>query len=141
MRRLKYLALSVLILGGCAGTGDVARERALLPALRSAWPGVEADVTRGIADGVEDSDITVGAADGLIASSQKLGDVLGQTLAEARAVAPMEWSILRPWAMRGVDDRVDDREISTGVAVSFNERITQFDAAIDKLQGEVDHGR
>jgi hypothetical protein len=43
--------------------------------------------------------------------------------------------MLHPWAARGVIDRVDDGEIGPGVAVSLNERILQFDAAIDALQG------
>lgn len=51
-------------------------------------------------------------------------------------VAPGEWPKLHPWAVRGVMDRVDDGQISPGVAVSLNERIEQFDAAIDALGEE-----
>ena len=137
MRRLRLLALSSLfLLAGCAGlAGDSARERALLPALRSAWPGVAADVQRGVNDGLDDGDLTAAASDALVASGDHLGASLSSTLEEAKTVTGAEWPVLHPWAARGVIDRVDDGEVGPGVAVSLNERILQFDAAIDALQG------
>lgn len=110
------------------------REKALLPTLQSRWPAVEADVTRGITDGLDDGDLTAKASDDLVASSHRLGDALDLPLAEARVTAPVEWEILHPWAARGVIDRMDDGQIGPGGAVSFNERIKQFDAAIERLE-------
>jgi hypothetical protein len=136
MRRA-ILALSTLLLVvGCAGSaGNAARERALLPALRSAWPGVEADVQRGVNDGLDDGDLTGSASDALMASADRLEKSLSATIEEAKSVTGKEWPALHPWAARGVMDRVDDGEIGAGVAASLNERIVQFDAAIDALQG------
>lgn len=136
MRRAILALSTLLILVGCAGlAGDTARERALLPALRSAWPGVAADVKRGINDGIDDGDLSKAAADVLFESGDHLGQSLSTTIKEAKEVTGVEWPVLHPWAARGVIDRVDDNEIGTGVAASLNERIIQFDAAIDALQG------
>ena len=137
MKRLKWLALSCLLLAsGCAGSsGNAARERALLPALRSAWPGVEADVQRGVNDGLDDGDLKGEAANALVASSDRLEASLSTNLDDARTVTSIEWPLIHPYALRGVLDRVDDGDIGAGVAASLNERITQFDAAIDALGG------
>lgn len=137
MRRMKWLALSCLLLAsGCAGSsGNAARERALLPALRSAWPGVEADVQRGVNDGLDDGDLQGEAASALIASADRLEESLSTNLDDARAATTIEWPLIHPYALRGVLDRVDDGDIGAGVAASLNERITQFDAAIDALGG------
>jgi len=106
-----------------------------LPALRSAWPGVEADVQRGVNDGLDDGDLKGEAANALVASSDRLEASLSTNLDDARAVTTIEWPLIHPYALRGVLDRVDDGDIGAGVAASLNERITQFDAAIDALGG------
>jgi len=135
--RLSMLALALLafvIVAGCAGTsGDLASERALLPPLRNAWPKVEADIVRGVQDAVADDDLAPSAADDLLWSADRLESSL-DFLDQARAIAPVEWPRLHPFAKRGVDDRVDDGELDLGPAGSFLERIKQFDAGIAKLQ-------
>lgn len=136
--KLQRFGLGLVLAGaltlGCAHFGNTARERALLPALRSAWIGVEEDLDRGINDGMEDGAIDSGTAALLHVDAQALEDGLHASVDEAQAAA-IRWPGLDSWAHRGVEDRVNDGENSAGVAESRHERIRQFAAALVELGG------
>lgn len=112
------------------------RDEALLPAATLAWgdsdAGVRSDLERGIADAVEDGDLADSSV--LDALVLQLDEVLG--LGGSRVLLrQIPWeSTLRPYAARGVQDRVDDGEISQQIAdLSFTERLNQFSLTFAQL--------
>lgn len=135
MKNLLTLALvACLSLSSCISTK--ARDEALLPAATLAWgnsqAGVRSDLERGIADAVEDGDLADPAP--LDALVLQLDEVLA--LGGSRVLLrQIPWeSTLLPYAARGVQDRVDDGEISQMIAdVSYMERLNQFSLAFDQL--------
>lgn len=107
-----------------------ARDQALLPAMSLAWVGVRADLERGLADAVEDGDLLDQAPlDGLVA---QLDAALDSGSRAQLVLIPWE-STLLPYAERGIQDRIDDGEMSDLVAESLRERLRNFTAGFGKL--------
>lgn len=133
MKNLLTLALVACLSASCLSSG--ARDEALLPAAALAWgnsdAGVRSDLERGIRDAVEDGDLADSSVlDTLVL---QLDEVLA--LGGSRVLLrQIPWDVLRPYAARGVQDRVDDGEISQPIAdLSYTERLERFSQAFAEL--------
>lgn len=116
----------------CVGPDVV--EGAQFPAAQLAWPGVEGDYLRGIADGTSEGDLTMQAADELRAECDTMRAALLAKDPDALRLVP--WStIMRPWADRGIADKLGDGEVGPTVAEELTERVSNFTATIESLQG------
>lgn len=115
--------------------GPRVKPAAVFPPAALAWPAVDEDVQRGIADAVEDGDLTQDAANALNTQALRIGTALTERDLETIRVAP--WSSLEPWAERGIADKVDDGEIGPGVALSLREQLAKFTEAILILKGTI----
>jgi hypothetical protein len=96
-----------------------------------AWVGVRADLERGLADAVEDGDLADRSSlDSLVADLEAaLADG-----GERSALRRIPWaSMLLPYAERGIQDRVDDGEMSDQVAESLRERLRNFSTGFEQL--------
>lgn len=134
MKNLLTVALVALMATSCLSAK--ARDEALLPAASLAWgnsdAGVRSDLERGIADAVEDGDLLDSSV--LDALVLQLDEVLG--LGGSRVLLrQIPWEpTLRSYAARGIQDRVDDGEISQPIAdLSYTERLNQFSLAFAQL--------
>ena len=112
MRRTLLTLLTLLTVGGCLG--DAARQRTLLPAMRSAWVGVRADAASG---GATDAVLT--AMDEALASGEPLAVQLAWLPVMASAQA----------SLAGLSD---------GLAEFRGQRIDQFNRAVEALNGHGD---
>lgn len=109
------VALAITLLAfSCAGTK--ARENVLLPALRAAWVGVQEDALR-------NPDQSESAAIAQMSAALQNGDAV--------AVAVVNVQLIVTAAMRGIDLRISQGEISPGVAISLKERVSNFSEAIE----------
>ena len=98
-----------------------------------AWPAVENDYIRGIADGVEDGDLDATAAQMLYDQGYNLGEILSREDVEALYLIP--WgATMRPWADRGVADKLEDGEVGPLVADELLEQIINFTTVIQSLK-------
>jgi hypothetical protein len=120
------LALAALALAACSGL--TARQEALLPAMRLAWQGVSADVSRGIEESALAQRIEPTAADAQRAAVTKLGEALAS--GSPVAVASVAWAPLAESGEFGLQRRVALGELSTGVAGSLRERLRNFGDSI-----------
>jgi len=125
------LALVCVLLASCIGTR--ARNDALMPAVRMAWPEVRVDFDRGVADGINDGDLTEMAAIGLRSEADRLTDALasGDRVLLINVLYDTE---IRPWAGRGISAALDAGEIGPNGALLLQERLGNFSAAILVLQ-------
>jgi hypothetical protein len=114
-------------------TANRTKPAVLFPPAQLTWPAVQEDLQRGIADGVEKGDLPSEASNTLLAECQQLGAALNARDLEAVRQAP--WSLLEPWADRGIADKLADGEIGPGVAVSLREQLGNFTNTITNLQG------
>ncbi len=124
-----FLVLVVALLAGCVGPA----KRGLQSVTLDAWEEVRADVERGVADGDTDGELNADERAGLSRTITDLTVALHSEEIQPGDLVAL-WAALKPWAERGIADRVDDGEIGAGVAESFRERLTQFDAAIVTLE-------
>ena len=113
------LLLSLAV--ACAGTA--ARGEVLWPTVASTWPKIKQNVEGGVAvlGGGPEVARAIAHMDGAVATNSR------------HALQGLNWLTLEPLARAGVRKRVDDGEIGAGVALSLNERITNFFDALDKL--------
>ena len=118
----------VALMGGC---GTAARDNALMPAIRLSWTGVRDDVSRGVMDAYEDGDIDATQGSALNSSINTFEQAMDSRTTFATK-API-WPTLRPYGDRGIQDRVDDGEIGTGVAESLTERLDNFTEAVSTV--------
>jgi len=125
------LALVCVLLASCIGTR--ARNDALMPAVRMAWPEVRVDFDRGVADGINDGDLTEMAAIGLRSEADRLNNAItsGDRIALINVLYDTE---IRPWAGRGITAALDAGEIGPNGALLLQERLGNFSAAILVLQ-------
>jgi hypothetical protein len=123
---MKNLLLSVVLaitMTSCIASK--ARENALLPAMNLAWPGVHADIERGVADAqlpdrsMVDFEIV------------KIEVALDSGLAADFRV--VSWGVLEPFGQRGINDRIADGEMSEMVAESLRERLRNFGVGLSKM--------
>lgn len=134
MKRITALAVALLValfVSSCIGPR--VKNSALFPAAAIAWPAVQEDYLRGIADGIDDGDLIEPAAQALRSSGDKLGQAL--TAKDVTAVRSISWATMAPWAQRGIDDKLQDGEIGPGVKISLVEQLTNFTETITKIQG------
>lgn len=124
--------LPALMLGGCK-TAQIARNEALMPAVRLAAPGVRSDCYRGIADAVSDGDMVQVAADELQIQSAVLWFVIDTSDRRGIAARLPTWKELRPFGDRGIQDMIDDLEIGPVGAASRTERLDLFGEALREL--------
>lgn len=128
----KYLivlaATTALALAGC--TGQKARDHVLMPAMALAWPGVSADVQRGIDDAAADGDLTMVEAAQWDSTLVNFGAAVREGDRTQFAAEAGNWPAFRAFGDRGIADRVEDGEIGPGVAASFTERLDNFTEAV-----------
>jgi len=129
---LLALALCALVLPLSSCLGTKTDDAALFAPAALAWPAVEADYLRGLADGTEDGDLTEEAAQSLQAQGAAMEQALATKDREALRLVP--WLAMRPWAQRGIDDKLGDAEIGPGVAASLVEQLANFTLTINRLQ-------
>lgn len=136
MRRQRFLfaaLASVLLLAACAGVR--ARDDALLPIAKNVYQNVRTDISRGIADAVEDDDLTAGAAAHVEVLADRLGEILDS--GNRSLLASFPWPTLEAYAVRGVQDMIDDGEVSEGVAIVLLQRIVNFREVLAELGNRV----
>jgi hypothetical protein len=117
--RVGVVLAAYLALLACAGVA--ARQHTLLPAMKSAWPGVAADVERGAALAAVDVVAEVGSVTIALESGHR-----GHLLV-------VDWPRLRQLALDGINARAIAGEIGPGVASSLRERLRLFDEAWFKV--------
>lgn len=133
MNRLITVLAVAALLTSCVSQRT--REEAGMPAALLAWGtsdmGVRSDIERGIADAVEDGD----------ASAALLTDDVDNLDAALRAesysrvqFAAIPWAELEPMGYRGIEDRIEDGEMTDMVAESLRERMRNFSDLMGKLQ-------
>ena len=131
----KFLTLALLACLSVSCVSYQMRDEVLLPAASLAWgtseSGVRSDLERGIADAVEDGDLENSfELDSLVIQLDEVLSLGGSRF----LLRQIPWTTLRPYAVRGIQDRVDDGEISQMVAdLSYIERLNRFSMAIRKL--------
>jgi len=142
-RRGAMLGLLMLGIAGGAGcamlgaAGHQARELVTVPSIVQAWPGVEADVLRGVNDAVEDGDLTLQAGNAEVARTQEWDEAMALRDRDFIVVLrAADWARFEALAGRGIQDRLEDGEVGPGVAASLAERVEQFDRALAALAGE-----
>lgn len=114
MQRSKQALLSLLLLtAACAGT--IARENALLPALRGAWAGIKVQVERELAI---TPDATATAAVVAADAALQSGDAV--------AVVAVDWPRIEALAEADIVRRMVAGQIGPGVAVSLRGRLAEF---------------
>lgn len=113
---------------------DQAKQAAQFPAAMLAWPGVRGDYDRGLTDGVTKGELTPLAQAKLIATADQLGVAINAK--DPMALRTIPWTlIMRPWAERGVHVKLSDGTIGPTVAAELLERVANFTATIESLQG------
>ena len=113
-RRLPLFLLPLfLLLAGCAG--HYARQEALLPVMREAWPPIQAAAVR---EAAALSDDAGGAA---VVDAGKALDAGTEA-----AVARVDWARVLRLADGDTIRRALTGEIGPGVAASLNERVARF---------------
>lgn len=128
-------AIAILAIGALLPSciGSRTKPLALFPPAQLTWPAVEEDLARGIADGVEDGDLTQDGANEMNTHTLAFGAALDAH--DLEGVRRVPWSAMAPWAERGIADKIDDGEISPGVAASLREQLSNFGETIRLLQG------
>jgi len=124
MNRLLLSIAAAMLLVACLGTKT--RESVLLPAVRAAWPEVQVDVERGLADG----DLTEAQANEVRCEV----DLLTAALETGDLTNVLYDPLIAPWATRGVAAALKSGEIGPNVAAILTERNSRFSAAILVLQ-------
>lgn len=118
--RIAFLALVPLSLVGCASLdsgipsfGQQARRSVMIPVLRSTWPGIKADATRGP---------TVPPDANILAFEEALnaGDV--------RTAAVTDWPVINA----AVQSNIIAAPWSEGVKASHSERLANYSEALQK---------
>lgn len=134
------LVLSVAMFAGassCVGSKekvDQVKQAAQFPAAMVAWAGVRADYDRGLADGVTKGELTSLAQEKLVATADQLAVALNAK--DPSALRAIPWTIImRPWADRGIHVKLSDGSIGPTVAAELLERVVNFTATIESLQG------
>lgn len=131
---MKYLILTLALLStACVGTR--VRENALMPPVAMAYENVRADIERGISAGLDDGTISAVAAEQHRSNAAALGAALDSgDLAKLRR-APRFSPELEQLALDGIQDRIDDGEMTEPVALSLRLRVQNVRDGIDTLLG------
>lgn len=132
MKRLRVtlaLLVALMLVIGCLGVKT--RENILLPTAQSVYSDIYPDIVGGLLDGKEDGDLTDAEAEVLMFSADALKTALDE--GDRLKIASVDWSKLKPWAERGVQDRIDDKKISPAVGPSLFHRIDKFTETLEVL--------
>ena len=131
MRKLGLIAalLVLVVVASCLGVKT--RDNVLLPAARDAYGDIYHEVVRGLLDGKVDGDLTDEQAEVLIFSADSLKTALKD--GDRVKIASVDWEALRPWAIRGIQDKIDDGEIAETVAASLFHRVEKFTESLEVL--------
>lgn len=105
-------------------------DEALFPPLDLAWEGVYEDIERGLQDGIADGDLSPEGLSDALATASELEDAIEDE--ESDGLRDL-WLDLKPWAERGIADRVEDDEIVEGAAASLLERVRLFNESVNAL--------
>ena len=126
---LLLLAASVIALPSCLSSKT--KEKVMMPAITQAWPAVRADIERGLDVSITDpSEIDrLNEQIQILDTSFKNNDL--------DTLQGVKWMELAPYAEKGIQDRIQQGEISEGVAASFRERILRFSHVMGMLQSTV----
>ena len=128
----KLLLVTLVTLSSCLS--NQAKDNALMPAMELAWgnsqAGVRSDLERGIADALDDGDLVESI--GVNAIVADLEDAISSGDRSALRIIPWA-STLLPYAERGIQDRVDDGEMSDMIAESLRERLRNFTVGFGQL--------
>lgn len=115
-------AFLMALAAACAGI--TARDEALLPTLRDAWPHVSAEVALGAASAPPEQRTAITAqqeaADQAFAAADKV------------RIRSVQWPVLQSAAAAGVAGEVASGRVSPGVAESLTERQRVFFAGVTK---------
>lgn len=130
MKTLALLVFALLPLASCIGAK--VDQHTLFPAAHLAWPAVENDLHRGLADAQEDGDLAPSEAGALHEDGERLE--LALLTRDRAALRTVVWVPLQAFADRGIQDKLADGEIGPGVANSLREQLVNFTAAINRLQ-------
>lgn len=130
MTRILTGLLLVAALSACAT--DAARQNVLLPATRLAWDGISPDIDRGLTAAVAGGTLTQAQADSFLAQKSTFIDALHS---EEPPALQILWLPLKPWAEAGIEARMEAGEIGPRVALSLQERVTNFDDALRRYDG------
>jgi hypothetical protein len=116
---------AIISLSGCAG--PAARDEVLMPLARGVWPRIQADIERGL----EDSDLS--PEDRAVTSIliTDLTDILER--GDRSALMAFPWMTLEPWAVAGVQARVDAGELGENGASLHYQRIVNFREVLEAL--------
>ncbi len=129
---MKNLLALALLLFSSACIGPKVRQSTLVPAVVMAWQGVRADIERGIEDAMEDGDLKNRYQ--LDAAITQIDEALAQGAPQV-LIRLIFWPELEPYAYRGIQDRVDDGELSQMIAdSSMRQRIINFSDALKELR-------
>lgn len=127
------LACGVL-LSSCSTLQPAVDSIALLEPLQGAWDDVAADVERGIADALADGDISEHQANSYRADLLVIGAALDS--GERSSPGLFMWSQeLLALGVRGVQDRLNDKEIGDSAAISGQRLLSEFADGIARLKG------
>lgn len=126
---LLLLAVSAISLPSCLSSAT--KEKVMMPSIVQVWPAVKADIERGL----EVSIIDTSELDRLTGQIQILDTSFKNN--DLDTLQEVEWMDLAPYAEKGIQDRIQQGEISEGVAVSFRERILRFSHVMGMLQSTV----
>jgi len=110
--RAAIAALTVLVAAGCSGV--YARQDVLLPAMQQVWPSLREQAAR------------AGAGDAAVESALQQADTAVATGVGLHLVA---WQQIDDLVLLDIQQRVMGGAISAGVALSQQERLTQFQRA------------
>lgn len=124
-----------LLSGFALTTGCVSKKavpQALFPAAQLTWPDVEKDYLRGLQDGLEDGVLEAASKAQYELDGARLGVALKER--DVFGVKTVPWGTMAPWVERGIQDQIQDQDISIGVAESLREQLKNFTTVITKIQ-------
>lgn len=124
------LCPTLLLIGAVSCTAAAVERETLLPAMRSAWPPIREDIGLGIAGSAPSPELGMAQS----AAADRFGAALDQ--GDRSALAAESWPELGGLARVGIQSRVRRGEIGPGVAGSFEERLSRFEAALQALLGD-----
>ena len=129
MRQLLLLGMAAVLVAGCVGTQ--VRDEVLLPLAGEIYGAILPDIERGLASAVGKGEISEDAAQALVLAARAMKDAISNGDLAGLAGAP--WDQLQIWAIRGIDEAVEEGEISLGVSQSLKQRVLNFGDLLHRI--------
>lgn len=120
--KIANLVILLLLLSSC--TGIAIRDEVMMPLATRIYKKVREHVLIGLNDGLEKGNVTEAQAKLVLDADLELLTAL--KAGDRAAACAVDWSLLEPWATRGVLQWVTDGVISEGVATSLYQRIVNM---------------